>query len=152
MALTSLDCSLVLVVCLRNGDWRRCARQRTTETKGERVLLHNKSFATHGAWTGTCVHIWQRQLMDHLRFGGVSRVLCWRRSRKRKRRRRRGTGPIPLGLSHHLLTGKTRSDTGREKWRTKIQQISQKDDEERKKEKSGGLKKIWWNWGCKFWS
>lgn len=47
--------------------------------------------------------------MDHLLFGGVSRVLCW----SRRKRRRRGTGPIPLGLA--LLTGQTRSDTGRGK-------------------------------------
>lgn len=83
---------------METGDGRLEVRQYDRR-RGERVL--------HSNIVG--IHIRQRQLMDHLLFGGVSRVLCWRR-----RRRRRGTGPISLGLSHCLLTGQVEGNEEQE--------------------------------------
>lgn len=84
---------------METGDWRLEVRQYDRR-RGERVL--------HSNIVG--IHIRQTQLMDHLLFGGVSRVLCWRR----RMRRRRGTGPISLGLSHCLLTGQVEGNEEQE--------------------------------------
>lgn len=85
---------------MRVGGWRLGKRGKDT-TEGDAT----KSQQT----TKYCVHIRLRQLMDHLLFGGVSRVLWWMR-----RRRRRGTGPISVGLAHYLLTGQSRCGEGKE--------------------------------------
>lgn len=70
------------------------------ETKEGRALQSKPK--KHGRHEPVGLFTRQRQLIDHLLLGEVSRMLCHRR-RRRRRMRGSGASPVSLGLFPHCL-------------------------------------------------